>query len=168
MPSSTERRRRELTTASRTPTPSLVDDDENTPLAVFFAQFESFSFNARQSSHKNFKRLIKAISSDPNDPERRAALKGFKNAERRAARKGFKDALVQDFNKRFGTDGNDLAAWQNLCNVLRIVSVPATIQECRQRIRDLHINLVDLVDRAKIGRPVRVFASLHQENQIFT
>lgn len=47
-------------------------------------------------------------------------------------REGFKDALVQEFNERFGTDGNDLAAWQNLCNVLRIVPVPDTIRECRQ------------------------------------
>ncbi|OJA19762.1 hypothetical protein AZE42_06789 [Rhizopogon vesiculosus] len=147
MPSRTERRKRELASARRTPTLPPVDDNDM-PLAVFFAQFESFSFNARQSSHKNFKRLVRTISSGPNDPERRAA------------REGFKDALVQEFNERFGTDGNDLAAWQNLCDVLRIVPVPEAIQECRQRVWDTHVNLVDLVDTARMGTPVRVFASL--------
>ncbi|KAJ8587676.1 hypothetical protein M405DRAFT_863535 [Rhizopogon salebrosus TDB-379] len=147
MPSGANRRRRKHASERRTPTPPPDDD---TPLAVFFAQFESFSFNARQSSHGNFKRLIRTINSGPDDPERRAA------------RDGFKDALVQEFNELFGTDGNDFAAWQNLCHVLRIVPVPDTIQGCRQRVWDTNVNLVDLVDTARIGTPVRLFASLEE------
>ncbi|KAG1731814.1 uncharacterized protein EDB91DRAFT_707621 [Suillus paluster] len=131
--------------ARRTPTPPAADD---MPLAAFFAQFQSFSFNANQSSNKNFDRLIKVLNFGPNDPQRRAA------------REGFKDALVLEFNERFGTDGNDIAAWQNLCCVLRIVPVPDTIQECRQRVWDTHVNLVDLVDTARNGTPVELFASL--------
>ncbi|KAG2338289.1 hypothetical protein BDR05DRAFT_893921 [Suillus weaverae] len=120
------------------------------PLAAFFAQFESFSFNANQSSNKNFDRLIRVIKCGPQDPRRRAVQEGFK------------DALVQEFNERFGTDGNDLSNWQNLCRVLRIVPVPDSIQECRQCVWDTHVNLVDLVDSARTGTPVKLFASLRE------
>ncbi|KAG0701162.1 hypothetical protein DFH29DRAFT_578645 [Suillus ampliporus] len=145
MPSGAERRRRKSANARRTPTPPPVDD---TPLAAFFAQFESFSFNARQPSNKNFDRLIRVLKIEPNDPERHVV------------REGFKDALVMEFNERFGTDGNDLAAWQNLCCVLQIAPVPDTIPECCQCVWDTHVNLVDLVDTARIGTPIKLFASL--------
>jgi hypothetical protein len=144
MASGAERRKRKAANERRTPTPP-VDD---TPLAAFFTQFASFSFNANQSSSKNFDRLVRAIKCDPQDPDRHAV------------REGFKDALVQEFNERFGTDGNDISNWQNLCHVLRIVPVPDSIEECRQRVWDTHVNLVDLVDSARTGRPVKVFASL--------
>ncbi|KAG1818164.1 uncharacterized protein BJ212DRAFT_1349224 [Suillus subaureus] len=132
MSSGTESRRREGANARRTPTstgtgtPPPVDD---TPLAAFFAQFASFSFNANQSSGKNFDRLVRVIKCGPQDPERREV------------REGFKDAL-------------------NLCRVLRIVPVPDSIEECRLRVWDTHVNLVDLVDSARTGMPVKLFASL--------
>ncbi|KAG1734505.1 hypothetical protein EDB19DRAFT_1154393 [Suillus lakei] len=118
------------------------------PLAAFFAQFDSFSFNPNQSSNKNFDRLVRVIKCGPND------------SERRVVREGFKDALVQEFNERFGTDGNDLSNWQNLCHVLRIVPIPDTVQGCRQCVWDTHVNLVDLVDSGRTGTPVKLFASL--------
>ncbi|KAG1751923.1 hypothetical protein EDD22DRAFT_784923 [Suillus occidentalis] len=118
------------------------------PLAAFFAQFASFSFNENQSSNKNFDRLIKVMRITTEDPVRREV------------REGFKDALVQEFNERFGTDGNDLSNWQNLCDVLRIVPVPDTVQGCRERIWDTHVNLVDLVDSPRTRKPVKLFASL--------
>lgn len=150
MSSSTEGRRRESANARRTPTsstgtPPPVDD---APLAAFFAQFESFSFNANQSSNKNFDRLVRVMKCSPQDPDRRVV------------REGFKDALVLEFNARFGIDGNDISNWQNLCRVLRIDPVPDSIEDCRQRVWDTHVNLVDLVDSARTGKPVKLFASL--------
>ncbi|KAG2121761.1 hypothetical protein DEU56DRAFT_894574 [Suillus clintonianus] len=151
MPSGAERRRRKAANAAnarRTPTPSPPGDDM--PLAAFFAQFASFSFNENQSSNKNYDRLIKTLKCSPED------------TERRAVREGFKDALVQEFNERFGTDGNDISNWQNLCNVLRIDPVPDTIEDCRKFVWDTHVNLVDLVDSARTGKPVKLFASLEE------
>ncbi|KAG1835359.1 hypothetical protein DFJ58DRAFT_917919 [Suillus subalutaceus] len=145
MSSGTEGGRRTPTSSTGAGTPPPVDD---TPLAVFFAQFASFSFNANQSSNKNFDRLVRVIRCGPQDPERREV------------REGFKDALVQEFNARFGIDGNDISNWQNLCRVLRIDPVPDSIEECRLRVWDTHVNLVDLVDSARTGKPVKLFASL--------
>ncbi|KAG2121767.1 hypothetical protein DEU56DRAFT_927255 [Suillus clintonianus] len=97
MPSSPEQQR--CTQA----TPSPGDD---MPLAAFFAQFASFSFNKNQSSNKNFSRLIKTLKCSPED-----------SPGKRVLREGFNDALVQEFNTRFGTDGNNISNWQNLCHV---------------------------------------------------
>jgi len=146
MSSGTERRRRESANDRRSLTPPPDDDD--TPLAAFFAQFASFSFKENQSSNKNFDRLVSVLRIDTKDPQRREL------------REGFKDALVQEFNARFGTDGNDLSNWQNLCRVLRIDPVPDSIQACRQCVWDTHVNLVDLVDSARTGKPVKLFESL--------
>ncbi|KAG2047347.1 hypothetical protein BDR06DRAFT_1013966 [Suillus hirtellus] len=145
MSSSTERGRSESANSRRTPTPPPVDD---TPLAAFFAQFAAFSFKENQSSNKNFDRLVKVLRIDAKD------------LQAREVREGFKDALVQEFNTRFGTDGNDISSWQNLCRVLRIDPVPDSIEACRQCVWDTHVNLVDLVDSARTGKPVKLFASL--------
>ncbi|KAG2102846.1 uncharacterized protein F5147DRAFT_615876 [Suillus discolor] len=146
MSSGLERRRSESANSRRTLTPPPVDD---TPLAAFFAQFAAFSFNESQSSNKNFDRLVKVLKCDVEDTQRRIVV-----------REGFKDALVQEFNTHFGTDGNDISNWQNLCRVLRIDPVPDSIEACRQRVWDTHVNLVDLVDSARTGKPVKLFASL--------
>ena len=46
----------------------------------------------------------------------------------------FRDALVQEFNKIYGTDENDLCSWQGLCGVLGI-PVSASLEGCR-KVRD--------------------------------
>ncbi|KAG1899050.1 uncharacterized protein F5891DRAFT_954781 [Suillus fuscotomentosus] len=119
------------------------------PLAAFFAQFASFPFNENQSSHKNFDRLVKVLKCDVKDPQGRIAL----------AREGFKDALVHEFNARFGTD-NSISNWQYLCGVLRVDPVPNSVKRCRKCVWDVHVNLVDLVDSQRTGKPVKLFASL--------
>ncbi|KAG2111984.1 uncharacterized protein F5147DRAFT_685225 [Suillus discolor] len=119
-----------------------------TPLAAFFAQFESFSFDENQSSDKNLDRLIKVLRCDVQDPDRREVCNGFK------------DALIQEFNERFGNDGNNISNWQNLCRVLRVDPVPDSIEACRQRVWDTRVNLVDLVDSARTGKPAKLFPTL--------
>lgn len=51
---------------------------------------------------------------------------------REEAREGFKNALVQEFNKMYGTDVNDIGSWQGLCRVLGIAPVPDKLNECRE------------------------------------
>ncbi|KAG2158674.1 uncharacterized protein EDB93DRAFT_1119664 [Suillus bovinus] len=149
MSSDTEQRNCKGANAGRTPTPPTVDD---MPLAAFFAQFASFSFsfNANQSSSKNFNRLIKVLKCD------------LKTPQGRLIQDGFRDALVQEFNARFGSDRNDLSNWQNLCRALKIDPVPGSIKACRQCVWNTNVNAVDLVDSARTGKPVKLFASLKE------
>ena len=87
----------------------------------------------------------------------------------------FKSAMVQQFNDLYGTDEEDLNSWQNLCHILNIELVPEGLKECHkvnicpfgiaetdddQRVRQTHVNLVDLVDTPRTGVSVKVFPNL--------
>jgi hypothetical protein len=104
--------------------------------------------------------------------------------EFREARRNFKSAMVQQFNSLYGTDENNLSSWQNLCRVLNIHPIPERLKDCREvrtrggslnmdplffkvaetdsrkRVRQTHVNLVDLVDTPRTGTPVEVFPNL--------
>ena len=95
--------------------------------------------------------------------------------EMREARRKFKSGMVQQFNELYGTDEEDLNSWQNLCFILNIEPVPEGLKECRkvkicpfgitetdvdQRVRQTHVNLVDLVDTPRTGEAVKVFPNL--------
>ncbi|KAG9238508.1 hypothetical protein BJ875DRAFT_502020 [Amylocarpus encephaloides] len=74
----------------------------------------------------------------------------------------FKSAVVQQFNNLYGSGVEDLHSWQNLCHVLNIKSVPDRLKECREQVRQTHVNLVDLVDTPRTGASVRVFPNLEK------
>jgi len=120
------------------------------PLEEFFARFASlsFSYNPTSSAHKNFANLCRVSGWAEN------------SGERHEAHAGFHDALVQQFNAIYGTDGNDLAAWQNLCCVIGIKPVPDDIKECKKVVRDAHVNIIDLIEIVRTAKPVRRFNSL--------
>jgi hypothetical protein len=67
-----------------------------------------------------FYRMCDALNWDRND------------SERNNARDNLKDALVQQFNAIYGTNENDLAAWQNLCCVLNLNDIPNELEPCRK------------------------------------
>ncbi|KAF9218750.1 hypothetical protein BS17DRAFT_790809 [Gyrodon lividus] len=131
---------------------SDCESSSDPPLEAFFVQYVGlgFSYRAESSAHKNFARLCKVSGWAGN------------SGERRDAREGFKDALVQQFNTTYGTDGDDLAAWQNLCSVIGIEPVPDDIDECRRVVRDAHVNIVDLIETVRTGGRVRRFNSLEE------
>lgn len=94
-----------------------------TPLDDFFTQFASlnlgFAYSVNSTAHNNFRHLREAFQWDNN------------SRELRIARLDFNDALVQQFNFIFGTN-SDLAAWQNLCEVIGITPIPQDISECKR------------------------------------
>lgn len=58
--------------------------------------------------------------------------------ERQEARDKIKDALTKQFNEIYGTDVNDLAAWQNLCSVLNLSDIPNELKACREVRKFIH------------------------------
>ncbi|KIK93953.1 hypothetical protein PAXRUDRAFT_143929 [Paxillus rubicundulus Ve08.2h10] len=122
------------------------------PLEEFFTRFVElgFSYKPTSSAHKNFANLCKVSGWARN------------SGEHRNARAGFNDALVQQFNAIYGTDGNDLIAWQNLCCVIGIEPVPDDMKECKRVVRDAHVNIVDLIEIVRTRNPVRRFNSLDE------
>lgn len=137
----------------------------------FFAQHPGFDYDPSAPIWMEFNRMCDDYEWDSDDYE-------FRNA-----RRNFKSAMVQQFNSLYGTDENDLSSWQNLCRILGIQPVPERLKDCRKvctpwfreygqrfcetaetnsrkRIRQTHVNLVDLVDTSRTGMPVNIFPNL--------
>ncbi|KAF8599059.1 hypothetical protein BDV93DRAFT_592384 [Ceratobasidium sp. AG-I] len=131
-----------------TPIPTFAppaQTDTQAHLAAFFAQYQGFQYNSSQAAVNQFNRL------------RRSHEWGRNSTELTDARQDFRRALVLQFNATYGTNQNDLAAWQNLCRALNVEDIPEELSECKKLIKRLFINLVDLVDSPNTGRAVRHF-----------
>ncbi|OAL46897.1 hypothetical protein IQ07DRAFT_614109 [Pyrenochaeta sp. DS3sAY3a] len=115
-------------------------------ISNFFAQYPSFAYDEENGVAEEFYRMCDFFDWDRDDEERREA------------REEFKDALVIRFNSLYGTDVNDLENWHKLCVAVCIEPLPATILECKKEMKDIHVNLVDLVDTS--GRDVELFTCL--------
>ena len=86
----------------------------------FFASFSDFPYKPTKRSAEEYRRLSK--------------LNGWKrgDAEGEKAWSGFRLALVKEFNRLFGTDPNDLLAWQTLCVSTGSRERLETCEECVQ------------------------------------
>jgi hypothetical protein len=86
----------------------------------FFAQHPDFDYNSSKPIWTEFYRMCDDFEWDTDD------------YEMRDARRKFKSAMVQQFNNLYGTDQDDLNAWQTLCHFLKIEPVPEGLKKCRQ------------------------------------
>ncbi|KAL8369031.1 hypothetical protein RB599_004461 [Gaeumannomyces hyphopodioides] len=116
----------------------------------FFNHYPQFKYDSSAPVWSEFNRMCEEFGWDSDD------------YELRQAKREFKAALVQEFNKIYGTDEASLDSWQSLCLLLNIQPTPADLQGCRERVRQTHVNLVDLVDVARTGESVTVFPNLEQ------
>ncbi|KAK7177635.1 hypothetical protein PSPO01_16314, partial [Paraphaeosphaeria sporulosa] len=117
-------------------------------ISKFFSRYPSFAYDEEQGVAEEFYRMCDFFAWDRDDEEREEA------------RQAFKDAMVIRFNSLYGTDVADLGNWHKLCIAVCIEPLPATISECKARIKDVHVNLVDLVDTS--GRNVELFTCLDE------
>ncbi|KAF8848879.1 hypothetical protein BDZ45DRAFT_605233 [Acephala macrosclerotiorum] len=115
---------------------------------AFFAQHEEFDYNPSAPVWAEFSRMCDEFGWYIED------------YEMRNAKRNFKSAMVQQFNDLYGTDMNDLDSWHKLCRILNIEPIPEGLKECREQVRQTHVNLVDLVDMPRTGTAVRVFPNL--------
>ncbi|OJA12927.1 hypothetical protein AZE42_09298 [Rhizopogon vesiculosus] len=118
-----------------------------TPLDKFFAKYPEFDYNSSASASREFYRMCNKFGWGKEDDERQCAHNDFK------------DALVQQFNHIYGTDADDLASWNTLCQIVRVSPIPDTLKSCRKAVKKTHVNIVDLIDTKMTGEPVTVFAS---------
>lgn len=119
-------------------------------LAEFFSQYsEDFRYDPKKAATSEFYRLCDHFDWERGDDERESAHRKFK------------DALTQQFNANYGTDADDLAAWQNLCLRLCIEPIPSSLERCRRAVTSTHVNLVDLVDGFENpSTPVKIFKTV--------
>jgi len=115
------------------------------PIDEFFAQYQ-FPYDSSQPSRNEFYRMCDSFGWERGD-------------QRETAYRGLKDAMVLQFNSLYGTNENDIGAWNNLCQVLQIAPIPEGLELCRETVKNTHVNIVDLVDTPNTGNPVVVFKS---------
>ncbi|KAI0040134.1 hypothetical protein FA95DRAFT_1503283 [Auriscalpium vulgare] len=128
---------------------SLFDDDgEPYPITVFFTHIPGFHHDSEKSPSVEFDRL----KHEKRWPNGSRALK--------EAHRAYADALTMQFNRMYGTDVNDIRAWQRLCRVVGI-EPPASLEAAREAILTVHVNLVDLVNFGTYHRreTVEIFPS---------
>ncbi|RXW22108.1 hypothetical protein EST38_g3731 [Candolleomyces aberdarensis] len=102
------------------------------PIQEFFAQYEGFVYRPWVKPTREFGRLTRAMQWRPGDPEREDAWQQFSSA------------MAFQFEERYGSDVNDLHAWQKLCVRIGIMPVPNELEQAREAVFNTHVNLVDL------------------------
>lgn len=133
----------------------------------FFATYSEFDYDSSAPYMEEFYRMCDFFGWNRNDPDRKDAHEELRGA------------MVQEFNSLYGEDIDDLLLWQELCKAVRILPIPDDIGTCRkvrlfallpmaylmntkQKIKETHVNLVDLVERGRTGKRVRLFSSLEE------
>lgn len=86
----------------------------------FFSQFKDFTPDPNSSLITNFDLLTVSRGWAPH------------GRARTRARRDFRNAMIDEFNRTYGTDYKNLESWQNLCRVVGIDPVPETITQCRK------------------------------------
>ncbi|KAK0445107.1 hypothetical protein EV421DRAFT_1937318 [Armillaria borealis] len=100
-----------------------------TPIQAFFARYPMFSYDSSKETMAQFHGMASQLS--------KISL-----------------ALVQQFNEMYGGDANDLHDWKRLCEVVsRREIVPNDIDACKAVIKNVHVNICDLVDH-KVPLPI--------------
>ena len=99
-----------------------TDDD---PLAAFFALYHPFKYNPAASSPHEYRRLCAFFGWPTLKQQER-------HAERDEAWERFRMAMVEAFNKTFGTDENDIEAWGRMCVLVGMEPIPDTLGARRE------------------------------------
>ncbi|KJR85463.1 uncharacterized protein SPSK_09515 [Sporothrix schenckii 1099-18] len=123
----------------------------DTPLDRFFQNFNSFPYDRFKPPAESFRQLERFLDWRP----------GTKARERAWAR--YQRALVDEVQLWYG-DVSDIAAWHDLCRAIGIRNLPPTTKECKAAVRRTHVNIVDLIEWGRNGRPanspVRVYRTV--------
>ncbi|KAH3904928.1 hypothetical protein HBI56_235570 [Parastagonospora nodorum] len=146
--------RRPLGKRQRAPPFKLKKAEENSnAIGTFFSQYLEFDYNYENGVAEEFYRMCDFFNWERDD------------GEREEARRAFKDAMVVQFNALYGTDITKIENWHRLCVAVCIEPLPTTIAECKEEIKNIHVNLVDLVDTS--SRKIELFASL-EDLKVYT
>lgn len=88
-------------------------------LATFFQQYPDFRYNASKPVMSEFSRMCDFFSWKEEDPKRTEAQEGID------------DAINFQFNDIYGTDVDDIRAWEGLCRASD-TQIPHGIEACRK------------------------------------
>ncbi|KAJ5318225.1 hypothetical protein N7476_004645 [Penicillium atrosanguineum] len=125
----------------------------------FFSLYPSFPYKRERPIHAEFYRMCDTFKwyrqqNDGNYP-----------VEREEARDLLRIAIVKAFNSIVGTDPGDLESWKRICKCLRVAPIPETSQQAKEKLKNIHVNLVDLLESVRMGTPVQSFTTMEELRQ---
>ncbi|KAG9088320.1 hypothetical protein FS749_002252 [Ceratobasidium sp. UAMH 11750] len=126
---------------------SAEQTDNRSYIQAVFDEYPNYPYDSSSPTMLEFYRMCEFFDWKRGDPVMEDARTKIRNA------------LTRQFNTIYGTDENDLLAWQNLCRVLELQEVPDELFRCRQAVKSTFVNIVDLVDTAATEEPVRHFGT---------
>ncbi len=100
----------------------VVDQHRPVPdhIVAFFSRYPEFDYDSDLSFIDEFYRMCDHFG-----------WRRYSN-ERDQARDAMRRAMVQQFNHTFGTNAEDLASWQKLCEIIQIDPIPDKLKQCRR------------------------------------
>jgi hypothetical protein len=133
----------------------MSDSSDDDPIAQYFARFPSFNYQPSLDWRQlgPFNALAKRLKW--NDEHRKKEFKKFKRT--------WTTVVESEFS------GSSLSHYQSVCRDLDISPIPDNVTECKAQLKDVFVNIVDLMqyrtDRRHQGRGARKprkFESLEQ------
>ncbi|KDN35281.1 hypothetical protein RSAG8_11716, partial [Rhizoctonia solani AG-8 WAC10335] len=116
--------------------------DPRTHIRAFFNKYPTFDYKPTKPVMGQFYAMCDYFKWDGKKDRNGQYI----DPRRKAASEGFKDSLTLQFNAIYGTDENSLVAWQNLCIVLNLGDVPEELNACRNLVRSMYVNIIDLLE----------------------
>ncbi|KAJ6505546.1 hypothetical protein C8R45DRAFT_861220 [Mycena sanguinolenta] len=113
-------------------------------MSTYWNAHPDFVHNPAAPLHQEFKLLAAQCGWNRREAQ-------YKREWERCAR--------EEFAHHFGRDENRLAGWQAMCATVGVKEVPESIKQCKLLLRTTWINIFDLLDAKRTGRPVKKHAS---------
>ncbi|KIJ29785.1 hypothetical protein M422DRAFT_784188 [Sphaerobolus stellatus SS14] len=128
-----------------------MQDSLADPLTSFFTSYDGFDYNRDNETMAEFGRLCRFMHW------------GKRNATRREALSALQEALRDQFDAAFGKGEDRYQQWSDLCGTIGISPVPDSITQCRTRVKNVFVNIFDVVDAHRHGKQVeRKFRNIHE------
>ncbi|EHA48119.1 hypothetical protein MGG_10764 [Pyricularia oryzae 70-15] len=123
-----------------------------TPLDQFFLSFKTFEHDPSEPPAASFNRLRRHQGWRRGDADSDNAWDRYQ-------------AALECELRMWYDSGNSLAAWHALCRAIGVDPLPQTCEMCERVVRSIYVNIVDLIEWARVQRghdvqPVQTFASL--------
>ncbi|KAL5866283.1 hypothetical protein ACKVWL_011565 [Pyricularia oryzae] len=123
-----------------------------TPLDQFFLSFTTFEHDPSEPPAASFDRLRRHQGWRRGDADSDDAWDRYQ-------------AALESELRMWYDSGNSLAAWHALCRAIGVYPLPQTCEMCERAVRSIYVNIVDLIEWARVQRrndaqPVQTFESL--------
>ncbi|KAF5660531.1 hypothetical protein FCIRC_12126 [Fusarium circinatum] len=129
------------------------------PVDLFFVNFRGFDHQRTMPFYDEFDRMCDHF--------------GWSDAEATEPWHNFRIALIQEFTYVFGENERSLLNWQKMFKTIGLPE-PTSLSEAYTVMRPIRVNLIDMLESSRTGKPVERFETLqglshysYEEHKVF-